>query len=222
LLQIHSTIKFKSGGRGIGEGLGFGKVVPQARKESKAVLDGAQAAAAVTKEINERFNYVTTGQFLMDAGERALERVKLRTIKGTDYLGNSLKAYTPKYQKWKSKQGRYRNKTDMWLYGDLLNAIDFFPGMSVLSGKLAVRPHIQRRAMGVAKISTRELARIHHKGEGKQPRRPFFDWRRGSMEDMKLKQEMRALMMRYVRREQRMAHGVAVGQSSRTIRTTLT
>jgi len=222
LLQIHSAIKFKGGGRAMGESLGFGKMVPKTRKESKAVLDGAQAAAAVTKEVNERFNYVTTGQFLMDAGERALERVKLRTIKGTDYLGNSLKAYTPKYQKWKSKQGRYRNKADMWLYGDLLNAIDFFPGIDVLRGKLAVRPHIQRQARGVAKISTRELARIHHRGEGKQPKRPFFDWQRGSMEDMKLKQEMRALMMRYVRREQRMAHGVAVGQSSRTIRTTLT
>jgi len=218
LIGIASTIEFK--GRGMGAALGA-RVAPRMTKAGRpvrgqAALSGQKAAKLAVRHVNAAFDYVTSGQFVDEAGTRAQERVKLRTVQGKDYTGKSLARYTPKYREWKTKQGRFRGKTDLWLKGDMLNAIEFRRSMvDSLRGILVVKP----RKLGT--ITLQRLAQIHHKGEKPQPPRPFFSWKRGSMEDRKLIQTMRALMMRYVRQQGRRAHGVATGTSGRSVVRTL-
>lgn len=179
-------------------------------REGHALKGAAEAEKESNKHVNAHFGYINSGAFLADAGVRAAEHVKLRTVRGTDYAGRQLKKYSPKYQKWKIKQGRYRGKVDLWLYGEMLNAIDFFRTPDPLRGYLIVRPHPQRAPKGGrSKITTRELARIHHRGEGHMPSRPFFSWRRGSPEDQRLIHTMRVLNKRYM---QRVARGEYAAQ----------
>jgi len=228
MINIRSDIKYKSVG-------GFQQSFKFGGKGGGNAQSAKETEAKAKERVNELFvTYIQSGDFVRDAGELAKERIKLRTIKDKDYLGRSFKRYSKKYQEWKRSQGRYRNRVDLWLYGDMLNAIDFFPGVSPLRGCLKVRPHIQRhpkggitrkkrgRSVERSMLSTRELAEIHHLGKGGMPARPFFGWQTSSLEHMKLVQEMRRLVQQRQQKLARMEHGVPWGRSGRSVTTELT
>ena len=218
MIDIRSDIKYKSVGGGFQQSFKF-----KGRRGGNS-LSAAEAEAEARQRVNELFvTYIQSGDFVRDAGELAKERIKLRTIKDKDYMGRPFKPYTKKYQAWKRTQGRYRNRVDLWLYGDMLNAIGFFPGVSPLKGSLKVRPHIQRHpGGGITRINTKELAEIHHLGKGGAAIRPFFGWQTSSLEHMKLVQEMRYLVQQRQRRLGRMEHGMPWGRSGRGVTTELT
>jgi len=229
LIDIRSDIKYKSVGGGFQQSFKF-----KGRRGGNS-LSAKEAEAEAKQRVNELFvTYIQSGDFVRDAGELAKERIKLRTIKGKDYLGRPFKPYSEKYLNWKRTQGRYRNKVDLWLYGDMLNAIDFFPGVSPLRGKLMVRPHIQRhprggitrkskaRSLRQGMLNTKDLAEIHHLGKGGGAIRPFFGWQTSSLEHMKLVQEMRRLVQQRQRMLGRREHGVPWGRSGRGVTTELT
>jgi len=229
LINIRSNIKYKSVGGGFQQSFKFGG------KGGSNAQSARETEAKAKQRVNELFvTYIQSGDFVRDAGELAKERIKRRTIQNRDYLGRPFKPYSKKYLEWKRSQGRYRNKVDLWLYGDMLNAIDFFPGVSPLRGRLMVRPHIQRhpkggitrkskaRSLRRGMFNTKELAEIHHLGKEGAAIRPFFGWQTSSLEHMKLVQEMRRLVQQRQRRLGRMEHGVPWGRSGRSITTELT
>lgn len=193
----------------------IGAHVPMRTRGGKAIKRNAYIAAkdaekqAVKKVERPIKEYVNTGEFLKQSMDRVMARVKLRTLQGKDYQGQAFKGYTPKYDAWKRKQGAHRGRVDLWVYGDMAKAVAHRK-FSSLKGQLYVRSHIQRKAKGISRdrkkgmgksklLSTQRLAEIHHKGEGKQPAREWFAWKKGSREDGLLIRAMQDLMDRKVR-----------------------
>jgi hypothetical protein len=211
MIDIKSGIRFGSSanfpsGRALGQNIGGGGT-PQS------------IANKVKKNVKQVFTqYINTGKFVDEMAEVAIERIKKRTIKrGTDVNGKPFEPYTTAYQKWKARQGKYRGKTDLYLTGQMLNAI-YFKRVTNLTGVIRIKNSSRSAGLSgkAGNITNERLAAIHNEGKGKMPKRSFFHWRRGSQDDRKLGQ---TAIARVKRAQRQLARGGGI--SPRSIGTTL-
>ena len=188
MIDIRSTIKFgKSarfpGGRSIGQRIGGQGSTQKAARQAREL-------------VNRQLEFVTSGRFRDLIGARVLDILKARTLAGKDCNSGPLAPYTPRYLKRKQRAGRYSGKVDLKYSGAMLDALAFYP-LGPLKGIVKLKPG------RVGKITLTALGRIHHRGEGRQPKREWFAWKRGSADDRRLKLEMRLLMTANARRAKR-------------------
>ena len=165
MIQIKSTISYR--GRQLGSLLG-GKGSP------------AKVAQIIKREVTD----VIEGNaeaIVRVAGNYAKDILRERTLSGLDSRRSPLKPYTSAYKKRKMRFGKYRDKTDLSFSGQMLGDIVFVPASKFGGWIMFKSPR------------SRFLGGIHHRGEGKQPKRPFFAWHRGSADDVRLKSVIRRL-----------------------------
>ena len=169
----------------------------------------AQAIKQAVRWVNKPFESgVMSGKLRDTILESAREKVSKRTSEGgRDSDAKPFKDYSPGYKKLKSMRGQYRGKVDLKATGAMLEAIEGVGAADPLKGFLRVRPMAIMRARGRGSrkkrggktITLKDLARIHHRGEGKMPKRPFFALRYGSKEYQNLMKEARQFMRNEMR-----------------------
>jgi len=177
MITIRSTIQFK--GRRLGQLLGY-----QAKGSSG--VNAQRIAESIKREISENIE-AGAEKVIKVAGAYARDRVRERTIGGKDARGKPFKKYTTAYQKRKAKLGKYRGKVDLMLSGGMLGSVEFLK-LSTLRGIIYLKNE-----------RGRFLGKIHHRGEGKQPKRPFFDWHKGSADDKRLMDVVRYIWREHTR-----------------------
>ena len=195
MIEIRSGIQIK------GIGTAFPKLGGRGSPEA--------AVRAAVRYVNQPFESGVKSGRLRDAIlESAREKVSKRTSEaGIDSDARPFKDYSPGYKKLKSMRGQYRGKVDLKATGAMLEAIEGVGAADPLKGFLRVRPMAIMRAQGRGSrkkrggktITLKDLARIHHRGEGKMPKRPFFALRYGSKEYMNLMKEARQFMRNEMR-----------------------
>ena len=196
MIEIRSAIKF-----------GGSAAFPTGRaKGGKLGGQGSssQAVRQVVRWVNKPFvSGVQSGKLRDVILESAREKVMKRTSEGgRDSDAKTFRPYTPRYRALKAMRGQWSGKVDLKATGAMLEAIEGVGAYDPLKGFLRVKPLAiqkvrgrgKRKTRGGKTISLKDLARIHHRGEGKQPKRPFFALRAGSKEYQNLMNEARQFM----------------------------
>lgn len=102
-----------------------------------------------------------TAQDLVDMADAAGFRIRKRTQGGKDVNEDEFKPYSDGYLKFKTEEGRDTSKVDLTFHNHML-------------GSVTTRRIQDGAELYFADAERRTIARAHHYGEGKLPKREFF------------------------------------------------
>ena len=134
---------------------------------------------------------INTEKAIDALGSWAVGRIKLRTQQGLDIKGKPFAQYSQGYQKALRRGGEQSSPIDLRVSGTMMSGLQVtgrgkrmgYRYVTIGFSNKKIRKYRlkdnQIKFIGEGKITTGALARIHHYGLGRMPKRQFFGLTRG-------------------------------------------